>query len=330
MKICTFVLAAFLLTQVTCTPYIARELCETDSDCLRGFPATIPTLVCSKSLVCEARNPHWCSEPSDCKDALTTCVANRCSHGARGAPCASRADCGIGHYCTAKGMCTHGTPGVACTRATAVECATGLTCSAQSKCTPGIFNERCVLDRNCADGLFCDNGRCAKGAKRSSPFYFAWGASPPLLPSASGVAELVMPSAEPINALGTVPESTPSVVSLVQVTTPPHNAIGTGPEPSAVPLVQMTTAPQNALGIVAPEPSTVPLIEVGGVNAALGVAAVPEPSAMPLWRKMGRAPVQTPELTEPLTVTSMPTAIPVPARTNGRAISTVSEIVVRA
>ncbi len=337
MKYALLTLALFSTTLAV--PYIAREPCAEDADCLHGFPATVPTLVCSKSSVCEPRNPHWCGEASDCKDALTTCVANRCVHGARGAPCTTRADCGIGLFCTTKGRCTHGIPGTECSTATAVECANGLTCGSSEKCVPGLVNERCVLDRNCADGFFCDGGRCAAGAKPAKVQFYPWGTPPPMLPPYAGFTNAVTgagtpemsaePSLEPLVGMthsamgaGSAPV-TPEPIPF-DVTAPPH--VSTSPELVAAPdtnnVVAVTSAPvapdvftvpgvgsSNVMGAV-PEATVAPasVAETSVTNAQNESAAVPEPTIVP------QPTQEVVELTEPLTVESLPTAIPIPNR----------------
>lgn len=265
-----------VLTVTTAVPYVARVSCTNDADCLRGFPATVPTLVCSKSSVCEARNPHWCNDSSDCKDALTTCVAKKCVHGARGAPCSSRADCGIGLHCSTKGRCTHGTPGTPCSTATAVECDDGLTCAPDGKCVPGLFNTRCVLDRNCADGFYCELGRCAAGAKPLTVKYYPWGSPPPMLEKSAGFSQ---------NAVG-VPQVT------VEATVEPivgmsQNAMGSGlsvsPEPSPVGLIPGNSEQtHNAFGsgfVITPEP--IPVRKGNGMGAD-HVMVEPEPTKFPM------------------------------------------------
>ncbi len=195
-----------------------------DADCLHGFPATVVTLACEQS-VCVARNPYRCERTSPCREALTTCVANRCAHGAAGAPCTIRADCGIGVYCSERGICLPGYLGTSCSKTSAVQCADGLTCADNGMCVPGIFNARCVLDRNCGIGLYCEGGRCTNGDKRAAPIFFPWETPPPmhlappvkLLPL---IAESVFasPTAEPTNELLSIETPEPCAMLAAEAT----------------------------------------------------------------------------------------------------------------
>lgn len=165
---------------IQATPFIKPERCNTAKDCLHGFPVTVVTLAYSRASICVAKNPRKCVRPTDCDDALTTCVSNRCSHGVRGAPCSTRADCSIGHYCALSGICEHGISGAKCNRTTSVQCVNGLTCTSEGTCSPGVYNARCALDRNCGTGLYCAVGRCRNGKKRRLPVFFLSGTpSPP-------------------------------------------------------------------------------------------------------------------------------------------------------
>ncbi len=185
-------------------PLVERESCTTVSDCLHGFPVTVTTLTCSRDSICVAKSPRSCEKPFDCPDPLTSCVENRCSHGARGAPCSTRGDCGIGLFCSLMGICEHGMSGVKCSPNSAVQCFDGLTCTVKGTCSPGFYNSGCVLDRNCGAGLYCDGSRCKTGAKHIVPRFFMWGSPPPkhssqlaAVPVPAHNSAFVLPSKEP-------------------------------------------------------------------------------------------------------------------------------------
>lgn len=320
----TFFIAAFFFSLALGVPFITRQACSEDRDCLLGFPSTVGSLVCSKGQgICVAKHPHYCHDSHDCKEALTTCVAHKCSYGAEGAPCTVRADCGVGHFCSSAGRCQHGKPGDSCSRVTAVQCYNGLTCGEDEKCRPGLFNERCVLDRNCVGGLYCNKGRCDGGTRPASPKLNPWTYTAPdmhpienkppqdhRMPRVLGKpaffeqrAALVEPSFAPL-ALNAIPEPSaePAVTAIAFAATPKK---GSGSSeliiamPSDTPVPSIASAPAESATSRAPVASATVEPAMDSVNNAV-VVTIPEvePSAGPVAPTPVISPTKTPDAVE--------------------------------
>ncbi len=362
------------LLLVKAVPIIDLELCKLDADCFHGFPFSENTLVCSPGSVCVARNTHVCSKPNDCHDALTTCVAGRCSYGSQGVPCSNRDDCGVGLFCSDLGKCTRGMVGSKCNVKTGIECSDGLACAVVGACMPGTRNMPCVLDRNCASGLYCTRGRCRYGKKRAQPIFFSLQTPTPrgiIEPSQSFTESsfeemLLDPSLHPSPELS----NEPSVLSIVE----PANEL------TDFELLDPSAASQNmistAFSTKDPEVSSTPEVTIEVVDdlpVATGthrdmkltsipyparhifdhrkVVDVPEPSVLPTLVTMEQSyepsmehpfkltnyktygistfQVNEPEeLVEPLTLSAIPTAIPIPTHSVPHSENSILEIVI--